>query len=102
VNAHKADHMIADKKLDGSSRDFNPNLVGLMAQFNGDKIAAAQAIQDAAATKFTSDPASFQAMGTSGGMKGSVNVNGFEIGVRGAELTNGTFAVGTTTTSLRP
>jgi RHS repeat-associated protein len=101
VEENKVNHIFQSKRADPHDLDYNPNLMGILSDFAGNKVAAAQAIQDAAQAAYNSGRLS-QVGNSPDVLGGLVSVNGKDVAVRGRAFPDGRFGLGTVGTVTRP
>lgn len=100
VGDNKITHIFQDKRFDPRSKDYNAGLVGVLANSNGDKVLAAQAIQDAAQKAYNEGRLS-QTGSSPDIVGGVVTVDTNAVAVEGRAFPNGQFSLGTIGTVTR-
>lgn len=100
VTNDKINHIMQEKRFDPSHRDYNPGLIGILADFNGDKARAVQAIQDAAQHQYNMGNL-VETGKTPDIMGGVITIDANAVRVEGRANVNGQFSLGTIGTMLR-
>ena len=94
VSAQQVSHIFSEKHMDPNGKNYNPGLLGILADYNNNKAFAAQAIQNAAQLAYNANQLHAVA-NTASVYAGVVTVGTNSVQVRGFGGTDGTFSLGT-------